>query len=354
MARVLLTYLKTAPTFLDFIFPFGKQANRQSAKFNAFRGTETWVDKLSPLDRKPVYQELQLCYSLRGPEPTARPPEWPWSVRQTAVYHAFDLNNGDAVWINLKSNTDMAPRIANVLRTPVRSGTQTISDLSTAFRAALATHFTFCEWGAENWSVYIGFLEDQLHEKTRYALLVAVPKLAGRSEASSAQTFRANTAPDLPRRAPALQTITRAVTNSPFKTWRSMTISRPTTSSITEEIEMRVPDAPSGHDMVDPVEFSYDDLRTIQYIEDQVNMAVLAIRSNLSIVSELSGYYRNLGESQAFRDALGELGESALRLFLVRITSISNNLRLHQSRGETLLRLIADRKSLVGTWHVTP
>jgi hypothetical protein len=95
-------------------------------------------------------------------------------------------------------------------------------------------------------------------------------------------------------------------------------------------------------------DFSYDDLRRIQYIEDQANVALLVIRSNVNILGNLKGYYNTLHTSTEFQMTLGNECDTPLQRFTAKVTAVVNDLELQQSRVETLLRLLADRKSLVG------
>jgi len=116
-------------------------------------------------------------------------------------------------------------------------------------------------------------------------------------------------------------------------------------TTIAEENELRL--QPAANDGELEKDFTYDDLRAIQYIEDQANGTLLAIRSNISIIGELSGYYNRLRLSKEIHSVTGTGCDPVIRRFVARFTSILNDMKLHQARLETLLQLLADRKSLV-------
>lgn len=332
--------------------------DKKNFDFAGFRARDSWIDTpLSPQSAATVGVSLdfQVCYNLRCIESTPRPPKWPWSMRQTAVYHSFDLNNGDAIWINLKGSTPISPRIGNLTQRFAPSDPAHITDASGAFRATLATHASYCEWSSKNWAAYVGFLEDRLQYKTRYALLANVPKPGSTEEIDA--IARTQTEPvRVPRRSSTMSTIARVSKKSIAKLWHGGSTAGPMVvqPSIAEETEM----VNRGEDkQVEEVEddFTYNDLRELQYIEDQANMTVLAIRSNINIISDLLGYYNILQKSEEFERTIGNTCDSPMKRFCSQVGSILSDLRLHQSRVETLLQLLADRKALVCSlalvWH---
>jgi len=101
------------------------------------------------------------------------------------------------------------------------------------------------------------------------------------------------------------------------------------------------------HDEAEYEDFTYDDLRQIQYIQDETNVTLLVVKSNISILADLKEYYSNLKESVEFQGALGDHCDAAIARFTARVAAVINDLKLQQSRLETLLQLIADRKSLL-------
>ena len=349
MARLLLSYHQVTPVFLEFLFPFRKQSHKKNFDFSGFRAIESQPDRHlhSPTSPPSLTNRFELCYNLRCVESTANPPEWPWSMRQTATYHSFDLCQGNAVWINIKGNTELSPRVANILQKAAPSDPEIILDVASSLYASLATHLVYCEWAGENWAAYVGFLEDQLQTKTRYALLADVPT-PKQAITGVKKVARAQTAPQRLDRRSTMSSIAgvgRSFTRL-FQTEAAVRFSA-SPQPIAEMTELQTNEVPEVEN--DASDFTYDDLREIQHIEDQANITVLAIRSNVSIIKDLAGYYMGLSESHDFKSALGTSCDSALQRFQARMKSIVNDLLLHQSRVETLLQLLSDRKSLVSS-----
>ena len=188
---LVLTYHQVMPVFLDTLFPFGKQQYPQDFHFSGL-----WYEsRLPESQRGPRIPELgrsgrdfQLCYSLKSVEPWKSDPEWPWSVRQMAVYHAFDAGSGSAVWIVVKGNGLMKDRLKSETESPGPLGSSSSSTSSEAFASALKTHLVFCDWAGENWRWYIKFLEDEFQHSTRSTLSAVVDR-SSNSELGGHQTF---------------------------------------------------------------------------------------------------------------------------------------------------------------------
>ena len=348
MARTLLSHHEVMPIFIEFLLPFRQQRHKKNFDFSGFRAVETWIDRPLSSQSSPqssLRRQLQICYNLRCIESTPKPPEWPWSMRQTAVYHRFDLDSGDTVWINIKGNADISPRIQSLWKQSAPSDPLHIVDAASSFRATLATHLTYCEWAGENWAAYVGFLEDELQGNTRYALLADVPppKLP---EASPKKMNRTQTAPPPARRSTmsSIASVSKSGLDRIANARHGFRSSRPQ-APIHKDNEMQQPAVIVSNEAA--VDFTYDDLRTIQHIEDQANVTVLAIRSNISIINEMMGYYNTLRQSEEYEVTLGTGCDPMVRRFAARMDSILHDLKLHQSRVETLLHLLADRKALV-------
>lgn len=348
MVKTLLSHHEVVPVFLEFMFSFRKQKFKKHFDFNGFRAHESWASQpIDSITTSPALR-LQLCYNLRCIEVAEQPEHWPWSMRQTAIYHSFDLTCGDSVWINVKNNSGLSPRIKSLIKKSAPSDPTSMLDVPGAFRAALATHLVYCEWASERWAGYVGFLEDELQHKTRYALLAGVSR-----PKESPRRFdaieRRQTAPPL-RRQTTMASIASASRDRLARVWRTPRLAQHANApaTITENVEMMIKEPILGH-AGEGEDFTYDDLRAIQYIEDQANMAVLAIRSNISIINELLSYHQFLRKSEEYQKTLGITCDLALRRFYARIASILSDLKLHQSRVETLLHFLADRKALVST-----
>ena len=94
------------PAFLDFLFPFGQQKYQKDFHSTGFRH-ETRLDEvdrgLALPDLGRSGRTLQLCYSLKSVEPS-KTGNKEWTIRQTALYHSFDMESDRAVWFIIKAN----------------------------------------------------------------------------------------------------------------------------------------------------------------------------------------------------------------------------------------------------------
>lgn len=161
-----LTYHQVMPSFLDFVFPFGRQEHQQDSHFSGFRHDNS----LNPLDRGLSVRELgrsgreiRLCYNLHSVEKSSVQAYLPWSIRQTAVYHSFDVETGRSLWINVKGNRLLKRRIEEAAKS---SQLGSFKSIGRSFAATLITHMFFCEWAGENWRWYINDLEKELQDAT--------------------------------------------------------------------------------------------------------------------------------------------------------------------------------------------
>jgi hypothetical protein len=335
------------PSYLDLLFTFGRQKTKKNFNFSGFRSKEIvpiiQIGANAATNGVPDYK-FQMCYNLRCVEPTDDPPEWPWSIRQTAIFHSFDLNSGDGSWILTKGSRDMLGRFQRITRTGAPSDPALFVSRSGAFAASLAAHLVLCEWSSENWADYIGYIEESLHRKTSYALLATIK--THKSEASNMR--RPN----------------RVFTSPPQKVLRRVTLSEFSKAGIAKFKNMMTQGSEQRHaqaeqninsETVETIQeenneyddFSYDDLREIQFMEDQTNVCLLVIKSNISILGDLQGHYQALQGSNEFQMTFGNECDVYLSRFNGRVRTVVNDFKLQQSRLEALGRLIGDRKSLV-------
>jgi len=149
MLKYLFAYLQVDPFFLDSLFTFGDQEEPVDACLAQFQSDEP----LFAHPREPIFQlgrsgrEIRCSVLLRTVE---RAPEagWPWSLRQAAAYHSFDIENGQTVWVNVKGNNLLQKRIkqdASVILPPELRGSAAVEPSLRAAFAVWLVYFTWCE-----------------------------------------------------------------------------------------------------------------------------------------------------------------------------------------------------------------
>lgn len=174
MFKFLFTYHQVMPSYLDFVFPFGKQKHKKDFHFSGLRedallNANQTVGGLPEIGRSA--REWRLCYNLRSVEQSKI--NEPWSIRQAAVYQTFDLQSGRTLWIVVKGNNEIRNRVAEAGND---QSTRTTEARSQALSRVLDIHLMICDWSGENWRWYINDLEDQFHKLAGSVLAMPVER----------------------------------------------------------------------------------------------------------------------------------------------------------------------------------
>jgi hypothetical protein len=333
------------PEFLDFTFSFGRQQYAQDFHFSGFR-QETYLNaaertlRISELGRSG--RGFHMCYSLKSVERYASAPHWPWSIRQMAVYHSFDIETGKTFWIVLKANRVMKDRIESATKDGTHSDLSSFDDTAHAFASSLATQLLLCRWCVENWRWYINFLEETLREATGRAAIriykVPDPVPSADFQATlSRRTFSGRTLTDkTPMEAPMFPP------PSPFAPLQP------------SQLPQELPPLPSSLPKVgsDGEDFSFSDLQRVQHIEDKANELLLVLEANTHVLTELIKYYKSLASAGDLPPELLPSWKTEFDKFERGISSLTNDLHTQQSRAKTLVKLLEDRKNLVCPYNM--
>lgn len=148
------------PVYLDFISVFGQQEEAEDLGFAAFKEQIS----LSPLHQVQALPELrrsgrcyQICYNLKG---ISRMKTGGWSsIRQAAIHHQFDAENGNALWIVTKGGDDLQKRYKELTGKDGRPEDKSFRTPIECFRSSFSANLMFCFWAVENWRWYIKHLE---------------------------------------------------------------------------------------------------------------------------------------------------------------------------------------------------
>jgi len=352
MLMLAFSHHQVMPTFLDFLFPFGKQQYPQDFHFSGFRQE----NRLSIIDRglqipelSRSGQELQLCYSLKSVEPSKWDKDWPWSVRQCAVYHSFDVQTGKTSWIVIKGDGQMKKRLIKVSEQS-RYLNLLKFGIGRAFVAALESHLFFCDWAGENWRWYLNALEEALQTVTRHTSAVVVDTSSPAVENGQPRFVRPQrnltgmeTLPEIPTSV-AHQMAARKDADS-----RNRPL--PPQEFFDEPKQPpELPPAPEARMRSDsPDEFSFRDLQRLQYIEEKANEVLLVLETNTNVLGDLRKHYEiGIELSDMPKEIRVDCNQDVAR-FVKRVLNVENDLKMQQSRAKTLLTLLSNRKSVVST-----
>ena len=375
MLLSLLAYHQVTPAFLDLIFPFGLTEDARDFLFSEFKQDSELSDRERGL-RVPELgrtgRRLQVCYSFRSPAETNAFPDWKWSVRQTAVYHSFDLESGQSIWILIKGDPQLKQRMSSAIGSTGFNTLRVFGDRNEAFTTSLATHQLFSDWAGENWRWYLNFLERKVQEITARSLTDTVVKgdtldlPPPSSQPTRAPTKRLQRV--LSWRPPKLD---KALSWNPSEvrkalSWRSQPVQRASTSRSQTSPESPAPILlanqplgsspgrkkparlpPDAEKKRDPGAFDIDDIRKIERVEERTNEALLIIKTQISVLNELLAYYKEVFQSDEAPVGMAQKCKLGFARFQGSISSAIAHFKIQHARVETLLKLLADRKSLV-------
>lgn len=333
-----LTYHQVMPVFLDFIFPFGKQIYTRDFFFSGFRHE----NRLADLDAGPNLpklarsgREIRVCYSLKSVEKSDEPEEKraPWSVRQTATYHSFDIQTGAALWISVKGNDLIQDRIMTTTEN-LKPDQRPFSTKERSFQESLSTHLVNCKWASENWRWYLNELEEELQGTT------------GR-RALSAKVVRDDRKPEDKEKLEFLRA--RSMSTKASNNWRANAttfLQPPRANGQAQANRTRSTSRESRAEHDTHSQFSFDDLRDVQSLEDKANEVIFVLNANIDVLKELTEYYHDLITSDEYSKDFASYKRSVER-FERQILSVTNNLRMQITRARALVRMLVDRKALV-------
>lgn len=379
------------PRFLDLAFTFGEQEAEKDFHYTAFNA-ENLLDN-SDAERYCIPRlgrsghEIRHCFNLWSVEESDAPPYW--SIRQTAVYHSFDVCTGRTAWINIKGNELMQRRITQALGSTSQLQPNSLKTTSGSFSASLLTLLIVLEWSGENWKSRINDLQKQLSQilmKAKNAPFksieealsldanVLLQQLSATEETAGKQPRRIDSAvyAKPPRRADTLQSVLLSV--SPKRILSGL--SRASTSVDPEKRDSpllskaKTPPSPIKLEplLTSPTllqqaplnseatyeskfsvlqEFTVEGLQKLTDVASKIHEVKLVMKLNTEVINEIIDYYKTLVESDEIPVDIKKDCAADLNSFFRRARAVIRNLEMEQSRSDTLMRMFEDGKSLV-------
>ena len=354
------TYNQVLPGFLDFVFPFGKTEFARDSQYSGLRHESSIGEEFQSLAVPKLGRsgaEVRICYSLKSVESSKANSEWPWSIRSTAIYHSFDVQTGHAEWVVVKGNQLMKSRITTATSSHKLASMTTFDTVEEAFASSLSFHQLFGDWSAEGWRWYINFLEDEFQNLTRHALATVVDNPAAALSAPD---------PNLPYRYSTFSSTSTATnwhleTNN-FSNEKPRTLSSYSTNLVSplspivespfNRMPMPISNTPHpSSQSPNTAEFSFSDLQKIQNLEEKAAEALFTLKSNSAVLTELSTYYDTLptiSETTTVSEySCFTSNTKAIQRFGNRLANIRKDLQMQIVRTKSLLKLLANRKTLL-------
>ena len=361
-----LSYLRVMPQFVDLLLPFGERTIAEDFFSNCFyQQTRLGNDahSLHIPERAWSGQDFQICYSLKSVERSEVQTEWPWSIRHCAMQHVFDVGNVRSTWLIVKGNRVLENRITSATSGHAPRDFSSYESVGKAFSSALSTHLITIDWSAENWRWYINFLEDKFREISEGAISTDadIPMSPKETEDVFALGPRTNTQNTNQTSRPRAFSFRSAVQKA--NTMPSVTeVVPPQQFQITKSgkkqplppgISTASPEVPKSrgvqHDIYGQPLFRFRHLQDIQDFEESANDTILVLKLNMNICKEISDFYRSLFRNKELPDTILDTCQESLIRFERRVQGVTSHMGSQVLRVEGLLRLIADRKTLVNT-----
>ncbi|KAK5062483.1 hypothetical protein LTR84_004555 [Exophiala bonariae] len=176
--RCRYVYYQIMPAYLDFLTTFGQESRQRDLRYSGFRGKTRLTTPPRPetvaleLGRSGCH--IQMCYNLISvtclTPPKAALKEKQWSRRPVALYHHFDVVEGNALWVITCGGKYFRDRLEDTVGLPGRAEDRDYSTLEAAFRSSFAVHALAAHWAKEGWPAYIQWLEEVIEQSTGDAI----------------------------------------------------------------------------------------------------------------------------------------------------------------------------------------
>lgn len=114
-------------------------------------------------------------------------------------------------------------------------------------------------------------------------------------------------------------------------------------------IEQQIQDLTRGAltEQADASDFSFEDLQRVHFVEEKANEALLVLEANAAVIRELCDFYTTAENALSAASLDKKPIASAIAMFQRHLNVTAKDLAMQQARSRMLLKLLADRKSLV-------
>lgn len=255
------------------------------------------------------------------------------------ILHNFDFRKNQSTWIVVKAEghskieSSMRHKIVKNLQFDQAPAYRSIETVKDGFQSGLIMHQQFAEWAGDNWRWYINALEE-LAQKELGPLMTADVFANQQSPGSISRAGTAETTPSQKAsRTSSLRFLSFIVRKA-----RNFGAVDPAPLGRKENDE-NLPD-PSE-------EFSWDELRHTENLQEKVDEAMLVVKANSNILTTLSQHFESISASKAYPDSLRSDCYEDIDRFSEKLRYIIKELAMQEARLHTLHELVAGRKALV-------
>ncbi|KAK4935108.1 hypothetical protein LTR10_023779 [Elasticomyces elasticus] len=363
MTRWVLSFFQVLPMFQEFLFAFGGNLSSTDLHFSGFR-EDTRIEagfqrgEVTELGRSG--QDFQLCYNLKTFE--QKPGSlWPWSSRQSVIFHSFDVKKGHASWIAVKANNVIRDRLKEVSNTRLGNDPDAFRSIPKMFANTMACHAVIVEWCAEDWRWYLNYIEEHLTPLRRRAVVDKVARFVPQSPQMDPQPT------GIPMGNLASRPTLRDLTLGRRSTTRSQVAAnaglqhpaQPLPAGVAVHVSEQPREPPNVPPEFDPklqgeiteedrkMKYQIQELQDAQALEIRVNEASLVLNSNIHVLSQIEKFFQELPKSADLPEEVKKGMPAEIARFLKRLRSVRSDLRMHLQRVQTMVSLISECKGLL-------
>ncbi|RYP32958.1 hypothetical protein DL767_004974 [Monosporascus sp. MG133] len=351
------------PSFLEFIFTF---KGRERPFAQAFFRHENYLEEEDPAFSLPVLGRssmlIQHAFNVLSVEKSTGPGK-SWPLRQTALYHAFDVRSGHSLWIVLKGDSLMRKRIPKAASQQPDMKPASMTTPARSLVACLHVHLIILEWSAENWGDFVDYLEEKRTVNAIDARLAPVAEMT--SPMQIAQIFSRKGTMDTTvskqstfysqKSSPGRNSGLPVSPTSPaFKRSLSNFFRRGSDLQTVQENslpgEQATEDATAGDADEDTsndfdLKFSFDQFQRLTLLGDELEQGIISIEQNKEVLAEIQAQYETVLKSPAFKAHVRlEECTGKVSTFFRRLRSIEREMDMHLVRLKALSRAIDSDK----------
>ena len=380
MFKYLCSFLQIPPSFLDVLLSFGATLRPLDCGLATFCREDTLLARdrhrlALPSCGRSGY-EIRHSYLLRSVERATSVPSWQWNIRQLGVYHSFDIVTGRSIWVTVKGNDVIQERVREAVSAnpDLQAGSpQSISD---SFATTLEIHQVILDWCDESMRWCINDIEKEIRSlvnKAKNAKIDSDPHFSDIPEDIKLNFNRAGTVNSkIPSRSntligsiySGLGQAHNFVKRASFgKGAPAATVSEKIRGAAAPGVTMITPrSSPAAQDPVSRMDnlvildmFSFKEMQKLQGIAEKVQEALLMVKLNAKVLGQIRACYQEVMETKVVDkiQAIQDDCRNDLMGFLARVQHIEASLAIRAEQLDSLLLLVRDGKTLVGTPSTT-
>ena len=275
-------------------------------------------------------REIRYSFVLRSVESSTSVPNRSWGVRQLAVYHSFDIKNGQSFWVTCKGNSLNEELFQEALAENKCLRSSVLESVPQAFSSSLEVLTMLIDWCDDDWIFYINELFDAIKPLVDKARTPAI-----KDESALTKDVK----------------IITGLAGSPSKRLSHMTsLESGTSRSQSDEKEDPWGDLNDRVKRLERLEvFSFDELQKLQQGLETIQEALLVLKLNSQVIRQIREHYQCL-MTQYRLPALKEIKKGCEDSFLQycrHSRNIEANIDAHQAQLNALLLLVKESKEMV-------